>query len=515
MNAFLMHRDQDFVLKERYPSQAEALIQDLELNTLFHTMAAGDPFLLDVVNSAVMASLGDPDAIVYRQRILADCIAQPEAVKQIYATAVEAIEREKGVWGGWMSDKYPESTLHRSVEVLQVFVEQLKKLRRIADLLGARFASEGFSRFFSMLARELDDEYLSRVDEHLERLKFRHGVLLRAELGRGNQGVNYLLLKTPYVARNWLERFQDWVGSFTGGKESSFVYEVPDRDESGHRALSEIRSRGISHVAAALAQSTDHILSFFTMLRLELAFYIGCLNLRHALIQKGEPICFPEILSVNAIELFGKGIYDVCLSLNMKNRVVANDLEASDTSLVVITGANRGGKSTFLRSIGLAQLLMQCGMFVPAESFRANTCTGIFTHFKREEDATLKSGKLDEELSRMSTIVDRVARRGMVLFNESFASTNEREGSEIARQVVRALQDVGVKVIYVTHMFDLANSFYIAGTTDARFMRAERLGDGQRTFRVLPGEPLITSYGEDLYQRIFQNEPQHGPQTPT
>ena len=107
--------------------------------------------------------------------------------------------------------------------------------------------------------------------------------------------------------------------------------------------------------------------------------------------------------------------------------------------LVVITGANRGGKSTFLRSVGLAHLMMQCGMFVPAEAFRANVCSGIFTHFKREEDATMQSGKLDEELSRMSTIVDAIVPGSIVLLNESFASTNEREGSEIATQIVRAL----------------------------------------------------------------------------
>lgn len=77
---------------------------------------------------------------------------------------------------------------------------------------------------------------------------------------------------------------------------SSYVYQVADRDESGFRALSELRDRGIGHVATALAQSTDHILSFFSMLRLELGFYVGCLNLRDRLARKGEPICFPEPL---------------------------------------------------------------------------------------------------------------------------------------------------------------------------------------------------------------------------
>jgi DNA mismatch repair ATPase MutS len=91
----------------------------------------------------------------------------------------------------------------------------------------------------------------------------------------------------------------------------------------------------------------------------------------------------------------------------------------------------------------------------------------------------------------------------IVLFNESFASTNEREGSEIARQIVRALPEAGIKVFYVTHMFDLAQGFLLAQMGAALFLRAERLADGQRTFRLVEGEPLPTSYGQDLYGRIF------------
>ena len=200
----------------------------------------------------------------------------------------------------------------------------------------------------------------------------------------------------------------------------------------------ELKGRGISLIASA-GQSTDHILSFFSMLRLELGFYVACLNLRDRLAKKGEPICFPVPLAAGKAILSGRGLYDLCLSLGMKERVVGNDLSADHKLLVMITGANRGGKSTFLRAIGLAQLMMQCGMFAPAESFRANLCDGIFTHYKREEDAGMRSGKLDEELSRMSAIMDNLTPNSIVLLNESFAATNEREGSEIARQIVRAL----------------------------------------------------------------------------
>ncbi len=80
------------------------------------------------------------------------------------------------------------------------------------------------------------------------------------------------------------------------------------------------------------------------------------------------------------------GLYDVCLTFKATHPVIGNDLKADGRDFVIITGANTGGKTTFLRSVGLAQLMMQCGMFVGAKSFRANLCTHIFTHYMREED---------------------------------------------------------------------------------------------------------------------------------
>ena len=500
MKAFLMYRDRDIDPVEKLPANAAALTQDLELDTLFGAMAAGDNFLLEVAKKTVLTRLDEPEAILYRQHILADCLERSAIIREMYAIAVEAIEREKKVWG-W--GHYPEGMLHRSVEVIKLLVDLLKRLRHIADAHGAEFRSEGLTTLFRMLARELDDEYLGSVEDHLRRLEFRDGVLMSAELDDGNKGSRYVLRKPLITKQNWVERLQVRMERLLTGDRSDFVYEIPDRDESGFRALTELRGRGIGLVAGALGQSTDHILGFFRMLRSELGFYVGCMNLRDRLAGKGEPICFPEPFAAGKAILSVRGLYDLCLSLSVKERVVGNDVRADDKLLVMITGANRGGKSTFLRGIGLAQLMMQCGMFVPAEAFRANVCDGIFTHYKREEDSSMKSGKLDEELGRMSAIVDNMTPNSIVLLNESFASTNEKEGSEIARQIVRALLETGIKVIYVTHLFDLAQRFYLAKMDAALFLRAERLTDGRRTFRLVEGEPLPTSYGEDLYRRIF------------
>ena len=142
-------------------------------------------------------------------------------------------------------------------------------------------------------------------------------------------------------------------------------------------------------------------------------------------------------------------------------------------------------------------------MFVPARSFSANLCAGLYTHFKRKEDVSMESGKLDEELSRMSEIANHLTANSMVLFNEAFAATNEREGSEIAREIVTALSERRVKVFFVSHLHQFTRGLHEKRTGDTLFLRAEREADGTRTYKLIEGEPLETSYGEDLYQRIF------------
>ena len=497
MKAFLMYPGQDFDAEADLPPGAQALVDDLGLQTLFGAMSGGDDFLYAVAERAVLTSLDKPEAIRYRQNALRDCLDQAQTVREMYQIAVEAVLGSKKIYRGIFSQS-PDATLRWATEMLQLLTGLLRKLREIADTSAARFRSQAFRTLFETLAAELGDDFFAAVDQHLSQLRFRGGVLVSAKLGKGSKGIRYVLRRPG-------ERRQSWLSRITGMDPDGFTMRIADRDESGHRTLMELRGRGISLAANALAQSADHMLSFFTMLRCELGFYIGCLNALEQLAGAGEPVCFPEPAAADELlQLSFHGLYDVCLSLRLdRGRAVGNDAGADGKKLVIITGANQGGKSTFLRSVGLAQLMMQCGMFVGAESFAGTVCTGLFTHYRREEDAEMESGKLDEELARMSEIADQVAPGSIVLFNESFAATNEREGSEIARQIVRALLESGVRVFLVTHFFDLAHSLYQQGSGESLFLRAERRDDGHRTFRLIEGEPEPTSYGLDLYQSIF------------
>ena len=494
-----MHPDRDFDLRRDLPPNEADLAKDLELDVLLQAMAGGDQFLSAVARRGIHSGLASPAEIVYRQHVLADCIGQPGVVRDLYQVGVEALTGEKKLFGWLFVHDSPESILHRTREAMELFVGMLRRLRDITDANAASFRSEGFTRFFAMLAGELDDDYFAEMQAHLSELAFRRGLLISARLGKGSKGIGYVLRRQPE---------QGWRDRMPGKNRPGYSFTIAPQDENSLRALSDLESRGLNDTANALAQSVDHIRSFFQMLCTELGFYIGCLNLRERLTAGGAPLCFPVPASpvpagTGQALLRARGLYDACLALTLGTRAVGNDLDADGRQLIMITGANQGGKSTFLRGLGLAQLMMQAGMFVAAEEFTASTCTGLFTHYKREEDATMEKGKLDEELARMSGIADQITAGGLLLCNESFASTNEREGSEIARQVIRALTEAGIRVVFVTHLYDLAARCHAENTGTALFLRAERQPDGRRTFRLPEGQPLPTSYGQDLYQQVF------------
>lgn len=512
MKVRLLYHDREFDPQAELPWQAEILVKDLALPVLFEAMAQGDGCIAEVARTVVLTGLANDEmTIVYRQEILRDCLRHPEAVRELYEFAEAAVAQAKKQYLG-MLVRYPEWVLSQSIRHMTELLAMIRDLKRLALRHEALFAAPGWRAFFTRLRIEVDDDYLATVSDHLRRLTFQGGLVLSAALGQGNKGGDYRLHRPLLVAEpSWLARLGAWLlALFRSPHPPPHSFSLHPRDEGGIRVLAGIRHRGVSQTAIALAQSADHVRSFFTALKNELAFYVGCLHLQNRMTGLGAPTCMPVPEPLPARRFTCQGLYDVCLALQLGRPVIGNDVQADGDDLVLITGANQGGKSTLLRGIGLAQCLLQSGMFVAAETMRASVCSGIYTHFKREEDLRLESGKLDEELGRMSRIVDHVAPHALVLMNESFAATNEREGAEIGRQIVTALIDNRVRVVCVTHMYELARHFFAGHPPTFLFLRAAREENGERSFKVLPGEPLPTSFGTDLYRALF-DEPHDPP----
>jgi len=218
MKAFLMHAEHDFDLAAELPAQEHALTQDLELKTLLRTMAAGDELIFDVGKRALLLGLRDPEAIIYRQRVLTECLEHPEVARELYNQAGEALKAEKGIWGSLLRDS-PRNLLSNSVQKMEVFVGFLRRLRAMADEHADKFSSPGFTRFFAMLREELDEPYFELMESHLKALKFNRGMLMSAGLTAGNKGTGYTLRQPQ--EQSLLGRVFD---------RSGYSFTVPDRD---------------------------------------------------------------------------------------------------------------------------------------------------------------------------------------------------------------------------------------------------------------------------------------------
>jgi hypothetical protein len=484
VRARLLYRDRDFDASTPLPPHSQAVADDLGFERIFAAMGDGDAFVGGIARSVILTSDDDIDTIYYRQDVLKDCIGNPGPIGAMYDVAKKALAGETADLFGTSSQSV-SMALVRSTSLLESLRDALVKIRKTAGEHEANLRSEGLRTLFGAIRAEFSDEFFAAIREHLKHLKFSGGMSIGARLGAGGKGADYAVHRRPAPV----------------GRGPSF--RVSALDDVGSRALAEIKLRSLSRVARALAQSVDRVLAFLSTLETELAFYLGCVHLHAKLQARGNYVGFPRAGGPYERKHSVVGLYDIGLALGTRSPVVANDVEADDKALIVVTGANRSGLSTFLRSVGVAQLMMQCGMFVPARSFHANICERVFTHFRRPDGAAAKHGRLEEELERMSSIVDHLVPNSMVLFNESFTAGDEIAGSEIAEHLVRALIDRRIKVFYATHRFEFAQRLWRRGLPDALFLRGERRGDGADTFRIAKGYPHESSNSEDLYREVF------------
>lgn len=492
MNVHLMDPAADFDPEAPEPEFADDLAQDLQLDQLWDAMADGDGFLRRIARAALLAPPRDPEVIRHRQRALDDVRRNTGAAWQLYRIAVDAVGLRRGILGLPLRN-HPGMELSYAVRLLTALAGQLDRLREFRTVIDDAFASPAFRGLADTIERDLSDEYMVELRRTLHELEFTGGVVMSAGIGTGGEVASPVLRRGKDANRRLFDR--------TPLKRPLFSFTLPDRDEAGANALAELRDRSLNDVANAASQAADHVQAFFASLRVEVGFYLAASNLVRALEALGAPTCTPDPLTPDATT--ADGLYDPCLALRLGSAPIGNDVHLGRSGLLVITGANRGGKSTLLRALGTAQLMMQSGVRAPAERFAALPVGRVLTHWAREEDTGLAHGKLDEELERMQRIVARIEPGDLLLCNESFASTNEIEGSQILLEVTRALVESGVQVRSVSHLFDFAHDVQGSPALGAVFLRAPRADDGRRTFRLEPGAPLPTSYGLDLYDAAF------------
>jgi DNA mismatch repair ATPase MutS len=498
MKAYLLYIDKDFEWSRKLTVFEEEYIRDLGLETLFHAMSSEDSFIDQHVKKVITLSLSDRDEIIYRQDILRDCMANPAVINKLWNIAASADSKTKDYVNRSLISDYPKAILEEAADKIRTCLESLSKIRAVMKDNRSKLQSAGFINLSDRLIRLLPDSFFEEVSALLHECRFRNGMLLSGQPEKGIKTKDYSVL-------NSLDMKSKAAGFFKKLKNEAFTFMIDSNDTNSRNALSDIEQQGVSGLANILWQACEGISGFLMTLRRELAFYKGCLNLHHTLRVFSGPVCFPVIDSSGSRTGRFTDLYDPCTVLNTRRHAVGNSVDLSECRLLIITGANQGGKSTFLRSLGTAQIMLQCGMFVGAGEYTGSISNGVYTHFRNEEDPDMKSGKFDEELMRLNKIIDDVKPGATIFMNEAFAATNENEGTEIAVQVTGALLAKGIKLCFVTHFYEYAVFYYERHRAGDRFLVAERTETGERTFRMIEGEPKRTSFGMDIYKSVFKS----------
>ncbi len=235
----------------------------------------------------------------------------------------------------------------------------------------------------------------------------------------------------------------------------------------------------------------------------EFVYYIRAAEFIEKYKEKGYDFCVPCASNETVVNEF----YNLRLATTIEDpaEIVKNDIRFDDKDRIyILTGANRGGKTTLTQGVGILFLMAQGGIYVAADNFEYEPVDAIYTHFPADEDKTTDLGRLGEECIRFKEIYDDATEKSLILLNETYSTTSFEEGYYIAKDSVRALLSKRVRMIYNTHMHKLGLDIedINSGADTARVVSMIMRTEGStRSFKVELAPPEGISFASDIAKK--------------
>ena len=232
----------------------------------------------------------------------------------------------------------------------------------------------------------------------------------------------------------------------------------------------------------------------------QVEFYRAVLEAGERLRRAGLSLTYPSV-DESRSEVVLEGLYDMALALSGSTAegIVTNDLTLGrDESIVVVTGPNQGGKSTFARSIGQALHLARLGCPVAGTRAGVPLIRHLLMHFEREDEATAGEGRLAAELRRMKDALSVTDEDTALILNESFSSTSLADARWIGERVIAAIQAKRALAVYVTFIDALAN---LGGGVVSMMATVDPADPAVRTFHVVRKRADGRAYAHAIARR--------------
>ena len=464
----------------------------------------------------------DPDVMRYRMEVFEDMLSNECISKTLNhlipilndIMELRRLEADSGDTGSYLS----------SITEIELYISSIDVLYQGLSKSQATLKSEAFIKLAQHIKELVESDYYSELNKKLSELTKRVreirsvtiGVNLDAQLRPAEAGV-LSINPEAFKSGDVLEKILRL--NFKGDEYTCIANLVPfgkKQTENQKAALSLAFNSAINEVYKSSLRSWKRIVQTYVLentdfllnLVPEIEFLVKGTTLLRTLRDKGCSLTVPEIVSDGSIEFKVVGLYNPCVALKIDDEIVTNDIIFDENARIyVLTGPNRGGKSVITCAVGLAQAMMQLGMFVPAESATISPADAIMTHFPTGAEDTIEKGRLGEECARLGDIFSKVSEHSLVLLDESLSSTGSYEASYIAAEVLRGLSMAGCRCIFSTHLHELAaelnninDQAKASGGAPIDTLVAG-IEQGQRSFKIFRAKPDGKSYARDIAKK--------------
>ena len=417
----------------------------------------------------------DPAVVEHRRAIAGELAASPEVrgeLEALYAALCKFRALLEGATAGrkWDSNR-------RQLDILVVAKE-------IVDCMAQGFGSarSGLSvlRAFGQRVqqgepyRSLSD--LLRYEEHLATvsLKVRVGAdgrIQAFEIQSVQENQANPFVTSPF--RRWLARIELFLRGYKFGE-------------------GEIMARLIDAVFEGLEDDLVQLVQLVA----DIEFYLGALGFRDKAAAAGLAVCLPEFVAAGEARTLA-ALFNPLLIVHGGRAVPCNLATDKHATTVLVTGPNSGGKTRLLQAIGIAQILGQSGLFVPARAARLALAPGLVVSLIQETKADQTEGRLGVELIRIRALFERLPPGAMVILDELCSGTNPSEGEEIFELVVKMLTRLKPQAFITTHFLAFAARLEKERKiADLRFLQVELGSDERPTYQFAPGVARTSLAGQ-------------------
>lgn len=270
-----------------------------------------------------------------------------------------------------------------------------------------------------------------------------------------------------------------------------------DVGEAIDAPLSSLFADRLRAAGDALVPVSELEIQALARLSEELAFCLDLLSFIDSARDAGLPICYPAVADKRMYR--ASGAYDFTLLYKKITDIVPNDIDLSETdgAFFFLVGANGGGKTTYLRTVGGNLLLFLAGSPIFARDAEIYPFSDVRTHFPVDERSS-ETGRLDDELLRVNSMLDAAGRGSIFLFNETFSGTNDRYGCELAKRTADRMVSENLFGLFVTHFHELE-----AASDDYGFLEAVIDGENEnaRTYRIKRRLSRGGSFARDILKK--------------